>query len=200
MLTTIIIIALLVDLAVFANDKYFVSCILLAAEVGLAWYFVPELAVFISSYGWLSLTLWYVGIGIAVAAVKWLLFNFGIVRKLRKLSRSFVYRSEDTASKSAQFLTYITLEHGSVRAFLKGSESRYYDDQCSSEKMTELLTPVASEYIDRIGSWIFQWPIVLVSFLLEYVVLRIAELASDVFGAVFGKLSKYLISEATRGI
>ena len=208
MLLLIIIAALLIlDVIVFANDRYGWSSILFAIEVGALWMLFPEIKDIVSGAGWMHFFLVilpsYLGVGIVVAAAKWLWFNIRVASQVKDYAASFTPRKREGAENEfTQFLRFVDEGGGrydGLKRLLKHDTngSRMVD---SKEKMVHMLTPQAKKAVDRIAAWIWQWPVVCLSFVLDDLILEIGKWVSRVFGAIFTRFSKMLIGRATANI
>jgi hypothetical protein len=202
LLITFFCIALIIDVIIFTADRYVWSAILLFTEVAGAYLLVDSFHAYVTAEGfWMFLATAvpaYIGIGIVVAAVKWITFNVRIANRVKEMADKF--RSDSTSGKNVfrQFLENFN-DH-QINRLLKTNNHLFHTSVSTKAEMVHQLTPQAKNYIDRIGGWIAQWPIVIIAFMFEDVILKIADIVSTIFGQVFTRFSKYLIGRAVAGI
>lgn len=206
MLTSIIIGLIFVDLLIFAADRYIWSTTIFLAELAAAWYFIPEVHDFVTIQGYLHFCLTaiptYLGIGVLVAALKYIAFCHKISRKVEEYTKKFVEAKDINDNRYYQFLSFINVDGGASLGIIRllKIKSTPYLRISTREEMLEILTPRAGDYIDRIGTWIIQWPLVILSLAFEDVLSKLAEIVASMFGSMFYRLNKYMIGEATKGI
>lgn len=209
MLAAIISLFIFIDVMLFAVvDRYILSFIFLLGEMYGVYYFVPEIAQYVNgtsvSFA-IYIALAYIGVGILVAALKWVLHTFKVARILKGLAETFKYdvNSDKYGSQIdnifTQFLHYVSKEVG-IANLIKHDYSVSLNSIKSKEVMDDLLTPKAMKSVDRIGFGIVQWPIVIISFVFEDVLSKLSTWVSSLFGTLFSRISKYMISNATAGI
>lgn len=144
----------------------------------------------------------YFGIGIAIAAGKWILFNYGVSRRIETARREFSDEND---------LDKMTPEQRRERLASYVYEKRYhiYKDSKSinwnkaaesNEALVVELTPDALDYADRIAFWVLQWPFVVLGTLLEDILFRIGEWVSELFKGLFTRLTRAIIGQAVKGI
>jgi hypothetical protein len=208
MVLLIVIAALLIlDVIVFANDRYGWSSILFAAELAALWYFIPEIKDVLTGQGlahfFLVVLPVYLGIGIVVAAAKWLWFNIRVAGKVKEYAASFTPKTGAGADNEfTQFLRFVDDGQGRYNGLqrLLKHDTNGSSNVDSKEKMVHMLTPQPKKAVDRIAAWIWQWPVACLSFVIEDLVLEIGRWVSKVFGAVFSRFAKMLIGRATANI
>lgn len=206
LLLTIIAVLLLIDVIVFANDWYGVSSILLAAEACALWFLFPEVKDVITGQGlqhfFLVVLPSYLGIGIAVATAKWIWFNIRVASQVKEYAARFVPDADSRDNPFTQFLQYIDMgedRYSGIKCLLKHDPAGL-NAANTKEEMIHKLTPQAKKAVDRIASWIWQWPIVCISFVVDDLILEIGKWVASVFGTIFTRFSKMLISRATANI
>lgn len=210
LLTIFIVVALLIDLTVFTQaDRYVLSETLFLAQLVAAYLFVPAVHASVLANGlWTTLmeaVPIYLAIGTVVATGKWLLFNVRIATKVKELAATFKPRvaaseEERVPNEYRQFIKYVDGSGHGLYRLLKSNDNGYVESIHNKDDMIHMLTPQAKKYVDRITSWIVQWPIVILALVLEDVILKIGEWVSAVFGDIFTRFAKYLIGKATAGI
>ena len=214
MFLTYIIIALIIDVVLFTQaDRYIWSAALLIGEAAGLWYLFPFVHEYVGSQTLVEFTInfipVYIGIGILVAALKWIVFNVRLSNHIQKLSIKWATSTNKVnypeMSASQQFYHYLDgggTGGSDVDLLLKCSSrgAPSYRDVHTKDDLINALTPKATNYIDRIGAWIIQWPVVMIAFVFEDIVLKVADLVSSLFSAIFGRFSRYLITNATKNI
>jgi hypothetical protein len=193
----------LLDLVLFSFDRYIWSFVCIVAQVIIAYFFVDIFHTYVTTQGiWNLVTEYvpiYLGIGILVAILKWFIFSvISVPGKIKEFTETFKYTEVPGTTKYYQFLRCISDEYG-VQKLLKG----YYPDfeiGVTKEQMNEVLTPKAKNYIDRITFWVLQWPLVVLSTLLEDIILKIGKWVSTVFNAMFYRMSHLRVTSATQNL
>lgn len=211
MLTGLIIFLLILDVIVFTQiDRYILSAFLLVLEFVVLWKFFPEIQTFlqvedVSSFLMYAIPV-YISIGVATAAAKWLLFNLQVARIVKKyvsiLNKEGAHVDDRAYSRYAQLLLTIDRNYG-VRRLLKngsGSSRTWVKEVHTKDEMNDILTPSATNYVDRIASWIAQWPVVVIALFVEDILFKFSTFVSEMFGALFSQFSKYLIKNATKDL
>jgi len=227
MLIALLCILLLLDFLLFTIwDKYIVSFVgLILIGVG-AYYFMPTVATFIDTHTWQDFaiySLYYLGAGVIVAGLKWLMLNLRIGRKLREIRVDFEKSYEDTktvlkpanersinvaddsykqetktpADKRREFMKQVNASSVSI---YKENWRIDYDNCTTEEQMVDELLPHAIKYVDRITFWVLQWPFALLSLVFEDILLKIGRWVSEVFEALFTRMSRYMIKRAVKGL
>lgn len=191
---------IIADLALFISDKYITSFFLLLGTLIASYFFVPESAQVIATYGWMGLfTILlpsYLGIGIGVAVVKWFLYNLKIASRIKEAVEKFKI-DRPTASMS---------NPEKREKFTKYWNDRYYPNISTYQNferedcITEALTPKAKKEVDRISFWILQWPIVIIATILEDLLIKLGKHVADLFDYLFNQLARKLIGNATKGL
>lgn len=91
MLTAIVLTFLVIDVLIFINYRYILSPAFLVGGVVAAWYFLPDVHDYVSAKDVLDFCIEFVGyyllIGVAIAALKWVMFHVNISRKVKKLAQ-----------------------------------------------------------------------------------------------------------------
>jgi hypothetical protein len=203
LLLSIIIALLILDVIVFATDRYGWSSILLAVELGILWFIFPEIKNALTGQGlehfFLVILPTYLGIGIVVAAAKWLWFNIRVASKIKDYAANFKPSTETGApNEFSQFLKFVNGRGYGLHNLLKQEYNGTNVE--TKEEMIVQLTPQAGQAVDRIAAWIWQWPVVCISFIFEDLVLEIGKWVSRVFGTLFGRFARMLIGRATANI
>ena len=149
----------------------------------------------------LSNTVWYLAVGIAVAAGKWVLFHFKVATTLKDIRET--YKQKPLSSNESKYYAFIRHVYETCPNLLKGQDmSMYYPSKslCTESEMNKSLTPSAKYHSDRIGSWVLQWPLVLLDFIVTDFLLKICKWVARIFGQVFDRMGRYLIADATKGL
>jgi len=229
MLIALLCLLLLLDFLLFTIwDKYIVSFVgLILIGVG-AYYFMPTVATFIDTHTWQDFaiySLYYLGAGVIVAGLKWLMLNLRIGRKLKEIRIEFerTYQKTKTTLKppmernigvhlsDSDYVEEKKTDADKRREFMKqvnaSSVSIYkenwridYDNCSTEEKMIDELLPHAIKYVDRITFWVLQWPFALLSLVFEDILLKIGRWVSEVFETLFTRMSRYMIKRAVKGL
>lgn len=171
----------------------------------------------------------YLGLGAATAVLKWLLFLRGVSSDISEMRSGFEqsYRPPAPATipgdvmisgiepkvralserelivaKREQFLRHLRLsDRSKFESFAKLKWSGHGDVNLEREEsLIDLLTPRAKQYIDRITFWVLQWPIVLLSLILEDLILKVGKQIARALDAVFNRLARTLVGNAVKGL
>jgi hypothetical protein len=202
MLVAVICFMILIDVLVFVEDRYLMSTFLLCVQIAGFAYFIPEVTSYITIQGWVSIIMhtvpWYLGIGVGIAAVKWIVHNFKVARLIKNATIKYSQLNatiDSQVNKYSQFCKYVDNQPWWP---VVGIKSTSYSGVSNIAQMNNYLTPKASQCADRITTWVLQWPIVLIAMLLEDVLGKFGRFVAELFSAVFAKLSGLLIANATR--
>jgi hypothetical protein len=81
------------------------------------------------------------------------------------------------------------------------SDSATVENVLSSEEgLIDILTPKARNNVERISFWVLQWPIVVLSTVLEDLLLKIGKHLARLFDAVFNRAARALVGGAVEGM
>jgi hypothetical protein len=215
MFLTILLILLFIDFLVFAAwDRYILSGVILVATIVAAYFFIPPVAEALA-----VMTLWdvayYVGLylaaGAGTAMIKWLAHLFKVGRFIGDCKATFSsYPNPDDVNKIRDyraFMTYVkdkgynsvcridsyTSSDLNNALYTMGRES---PPPISEDEMLAAITPRVANYRARIGSWVAQWPFVLLSLLFEDLLLKFGRWVADVLDLLFGRLARSIIKRA----
>lgn len=195
---------IVIDIFVFLADKYVLSfLIFVGALFGYQYFQSDQTALEIAKTFLFEYGAYYIGFGVATAALKWVLFNFKIGRELKRLSDK--YNAEYTKRSYSGFLEFIHDRYNGIHNFLKhSSDDRVHKSQIEATKtkdeMDTLLTPMASKQKERITFWILQWPIVMLTMLVEDLLIKIGHRVAELFDYLMKRFSKMLVSRATSNL
>jgi len=228
-MTVLILIAIallfIIDVIVFSYEKYEWSIAVMVGTIALAYFGTPHVKEFIEHAGWLSIFTKYLPgylvLGLGTAVVKWSIFSFKHIGKIKKLKAKFDAseassptaitraiadfvpehrRGEWTpeAAKRAVFVRYFgsNLEYGDP------SKKHIYDDADYKKEtaVVDALTPRAKENVGVIAIWVFQWPIVIVSMLLSDLLVKVIDTAAAFLDVLFSAISRKRVAGATKGL
>lgn len=205
-LLSIVAVLLLVDLICFINDKYIFSFFLLLGTVFGAWYFIPEFASLIATYGLFEVVGGYVAVGVAVAAVKWFIANISLWLKLRSAREDFKNSNASKGDKSqaerhrsfARFWNDAYGRRGSTLVpYVEFSESTF---ESSPNHLVESLTLRARNHIERISFWVLQWPIVIIATAFEDLLINIGRNVARFFDYAFTQFSRRLVASTIKDL
>lgn len=73
-------------------------------------------------------------------------------------------------------------------------------DLSKEEALVDLFTPRTRHYIDRITFWVLQWPIVLIAFILEDLLVKFGRWVARMLDAVFNRMSRMMIGKSVKGL
>lgn len=238
MLMILIILALvLVDVWLFAIDRYIWSFIVLVSGIVASYFFVPEVATFIATYGWFEVLKYgvpgYFLLGAATASLKWVSFARGVADRLADLRKTFdstyeipmvstnkkpesdPLRDPRNLQAVAELipLTGDDLVKHRRQAFLKfvnnyakvifkrRCDIPYKVDSVVDDKIfVGILTPRTRDYIERVSFWVLQWPIVLINFILEDLLIKLANNIARLIDTVFNRLARLFVGNAVKGL
>ncbi len=183
------------DILLFAFDRYIWSFALLIISVGLAYFFVQDFSNLIHAIGWRRIFLVWVPLyllaGILTAFLKWVLFNLEIASNIREVKEELTAR--ENPGRRDQFINAWNLKHWDHSEKLSSSFR-------TDEELINALTPQAKKHVERISFWILQWPIVILSTLLDDFLRNLAKHVARAFDMLLNKLSRALIAKAVKGI
>lgn len=204
-LLSIIGVLLLVDLLFFINDKYVVSFLgLIGISVG-AWYFIPEVASLITTYGLLEVAGGYLVFGILTAAVKWFIANISLWLKLRNaredFDKSHTKRDEAQSERHKAFARFWNSAYGrrgnSLVPYVDFSDSTF---EASPNYLVDSLTLRAKDHIGRISFWVLQWPLVIVATAFEDLLINIGRNVARFFDYAFTQFSRRLVASTIKDL
>lgn len=191
------VIVLITDLCFFSVKVYPQSCLASLVLFGLAYFAFPGLFLFANWHTTLFYYLpAYIGIGIIVAALKWLLYNVKYAIDLRAFKQLFDSKytgSTDLVSYHRSFIAefrchrYEHQSYGSVDLSLENS-------------LVDALALRAKNHVSLLALWIFQWPIVLLDILLTDVLAKFSNHVAKLFDFVFSYVGRKLVARAIKGI
>lgn len=203
-------IILIIDLFLLANDRYVWSFLVTAASIAFAYYTFPEVPAVIQSIGLSTILTWYlpmfVVLGIGVATVKWLLLVRNVADDIAAIRLGFPSSKEEDESDGQRRARFVNRVHERAQGYSNLSRihnqlSRLSSGVAISEKeMLDHLTPQAKKEADRIAFWILQWPLVLLSTLIEDILLKLGKYVAQAFDAMFNRMSRGIISKAVTDI
>ena len=202
-LLSIIGVLLLVDLLFFINDKYVVSFLGLIGITAGAWYFIPEVANLIATYGVFEVAGGYLVIGILTAGVKWFIANISLWLKLRRARSEF--GSKFALQDSPQHERHRAFAHFWNDAYGRGSLTpriNFYENtfENNPSHLVESLTLRAKDHIERISFWVLQWPIVIVATAFEDLLINIGRNVARFFDYAFTQFSRRLVASTIKDL
>ncbi len=198
-ITLLLVVVLVADLALFISDKYIASFFLLLGTLVASYFFVPEAAQIVATYGWMGMFTYvlptYLGIGVGVAVIKWFFYNLKIAGRIKeaiaKFNKSCSGHNDEMAKR---------------KSFIDFWNSHYYPRVSSFQEwkdpdvVVDALTPKAKNEVDRITFWVLQWPIVVIATLLEDLLVKLGKHVADLFDYLFNQLARKLVSNATKDL
>jgi hypothetical protein len=258
----ILAILFIIDVACFAAEEYGWSvCIMSASLIGAMWidHHAP--------HPWLSSNLHqlfliyipaYLGLGLATAFVKWILFAAKRVgwitdakqkfdaKKFDPKKPDFKFKATDDASEelrkrlnrgaydphgplgklsdedqakynarvvelAAQYeaewtATLPAQKRQAFVEFYKGNlpydrKHKVYEVNYGKETaVVDALTPRAKDNVGKITIWIYQWPVVIVSSLIEDLLIKLAKHFARFLDMVFSRVVRAMVAKATKGL
>lgn len=163
----------------------------------LAFYLLPDFHSFVLNANWFDIITKYVpayiGAGVATALIKWILLNL-------KVSSNIQYHREFGK------LNFMNKGDTELYAFVKSWNASYsrnrphLDTNATLDEIITKLTPKAIDYVGRITVWVLEWPVVIVSLILDDVLRKFCTHLASLIDFTFNKLSRKLISNATKGL
>lgn len=205
-LLSVIAVLLFIDLLFFINDKYVVSFFGLIGILAGAWYFIPEVAMFVAEHGWLYLTGTYLGIGLVVGAGKWLIANVSLWIKLRNCRSDFQRdnppKDEPLYVRQSRFANYWNNKYAS------NSNSMipcivYIKPEAFENNPTKLVDSLAlraKDHVERISFWVLQWPLVIVATALEDLVVNVGKNLARFFDYAFTQFSRRVVASTVKDL
>jgi len=109
------------------------------------------------------------------------------------------YEAEWTATLPA-------LKRQAFVEFYKGNlpynrNHKIYDvDHGKETSVIDALTPRAKDSVGKITIWIYQWPVVIVSSLIEDFLIKLAKHFARILDAVFSEVVRKMVAKATKGL
>lgn len=114
------------------------------------------------------------------------------------LAANVVVRKEEADIKRRrEFIQYFAERYGKV---YKGEHRPSSTGVSTEDEMINELTPKAIHHKARITFWALEWPLVLISLVLEDILIRIGEWLAIVFDKVFTGVARRLVGNAIRGV
>lgn len=115
--------------------------------------------------------------------------------------------AELKAHLRASFVKFVTDSRHSDSAWYKIMRRAYNDtptlvsnDLVKEDAILNLFTPSARKYVDRITSWIFQWPVVIVATLLDNLLIKLGKRVATALDFAMHRMSKLVIGKAVQGL
>lgn len=242
LILSIIVALVLIDVWLFATDRYIWSFTLLVASTVAAYFYIPEVAALIATYGWIEVAKYaipgYLMFGAATASLKWLSFARGVADRLTELRQEFdteyrvpkvsVSKAKDEDRGDPTHIqglknteevlvpmegkelirdrrqSYLDRVNHSSRYIFKRSNIIAYRsdnyDLTNDDVFVSLLTPRTGDYIERVTFWVLQWPIVLINFVFEDLLIKIGRHIARLIDVVFNRLARMFVSGAVKGL
>lgn len=170
----------------------------------------------------------YIVLGAATAVLKWLMFIRGVSTDLAEARSKFELQYHahpepevvgepvagmairprrgqpvnDQVLKREKFLEYLAsygtmdLEHLQKVKNIRSKSSGA--NLSKDDALIDILTPRAKEYVGRITFWVLQWPIVLLSLIVEDLILKIGKHVARAIDKVFNQLARALVGNAVK--
>lgn len=204
-LLSVVAILLLVDLAFFIKDQYIASFFGLVSIVAGAWYFIPDVAVLIQTFGLLPILAGYVGVGIGVATIKWFATNFIHWLRLREARSDFQDKYAKTDGDTPASREYAFAKFWNNNFYQRGKlyprvTEHAESFECDSNFLVNELTLRARDHIERISFWVLQWPIVIVATALEDLLINIGRNVARFFDWAFTQFSRRLVASTVKDL
>lgn len=207
----IIALLILIDVIVFAHDRYDWSIGIMIVTIVGAYFFTPHIKDFIENTGWLTIFTRYVplyiGVGLGTALIKWMIFSFKQIGKIREVKKAFDIKYPTTENSLADPLIdppnrrRAFIEYFQKSLSYKDTAIKVYTVDYNHENaVVDALTPRANDNIGKISVWVFQWPIVIISTVFSDFLLKLSKLAAAWLDFLFSAFSRKMVAKATKGL
>ena len=211
---------ILLDVLLFAVwDKYVFSFVLLLGLAVLAWYQVPFVYSFVETTGYLKLFAEYLPlyllVGAVVAAAKWGFLVLSVAGDIKEIRQSYIENAKK--KRGVDVGPLLKTDPAEMRGFLSAvahtggtkAATVVYDNTStfnfdsntiqSSEDVLDAVTPRAKRNVERITFWALQWPIVIISTLVEDFLVKIGKHLSKLFDYLFTRVARKILARALNG-
>lgn len=207
MLVSLIVVLLIIDFLIFTVwDRYYLSLFVLVVSGLALWYFFPEVKQFVEQLSWQEVAKWvgiYLGVGISVAVVKWLLFYRKVGKKIGELWAKAMTNT-DVANKTIPARREWFLNHVQSRGHEIYRRSVYFEKDsgvlATHANVIDELTPKANDYVDRISAWVIHWPFVVIGSLVEDILIEFFNRLAEMFTLMFTRIGRAIIGRSVKDL
>ncbi|TFH07049.1 MAG: hypothetical protein E4H14_09385 [Candidatus Thorarchaeota archaeon] len=168
----------------------------------------------------------YLGVGVLTATAKWIVHIFKVAGSVKDLFKQFTKElpklkadptriglyprstDADTITKvldneNQMFARYIyhvgTGEDDWRLKEVIADNNVFREDLSTREELVDALIPQAKKNVGRITFWALQWPITIISTLIEDVLIKLGKHLSRLFDYVFNRMARKIITRAFQG-
>lgn len=168
----------------------------------------------------------YLGIGVLTATVKWIMHLFKVAGSVKDLFKQFtrslpkikanpstigifardvqgqkVWVDDLLNNEHKLFVQYIQHEGTAeddwrLKDVLRDNKVSTRGDISTREELIDMLIPQAKKNVGRITFWALQWPITIVSTLIEDVLIKLGKHLSRLFDYLFNRMARRIIGNA----
>lgn len=217
----ILITIFIIDVMFFAYECYGWSITIMTATILGALWIDHHAATPVITANLHKLLLYYVPIylaaGFGTALIKWILYAAKRVGWIKQAKEQFDLTKTFTSSVSREDVHVESMNAAQkretfVRFYKKGlADGAFADGERISHKVYEVdyeketsvvdaLTPRAKDNIGTITIWIYQWPVVIVSSLIEEFLIKFVKHFATALDALFSKVVRKMVAKATQGL
>lgn len=164
---------------------------------------------FVTHEGWQHFlthyVLGYLIIGVITAAFKWVFHIWKVRDKIWEAREAYANRTSAMIDKAEEkgFSKYTVLaalyeeswHWKQRRELLNGKEP---SELKTEQQFIDAVTPNAKKNVDRITFWVLQWPIVILSTLLNDILTKIGREIARLFNYMFNRLAKAITTGALK--
>lgn len=210
---SVLVVMIIIDLVMFASDRYMVSAMWSISMALAAWFVFPIVPATVMAYGAIQVALGYVGIGAVVSVLKWIATLVRHSMRIRKAKNEFNAKMPNDGTKDEAHRQFEFAKHWNGTVLYQGIPESIcprigYGETsnlasapfANPNYLIDSLMIKASNNIDRIGSWVVNWPIVLVATVLDDLLLNIGRNIATLADWVFATISRKFISSAVKGL
>lgn len=144
----------------------------------------------------------YLGLGLATAFLKWVLYVAKRVRWIKEARATFsveAFRSRYPSSKDQSineiFVRYYREQVPSYKHQVNNDV-----DWSKPDAIVNALTPRAKDNVGKITIWVYQWPIVILASIIEDLILKLAKHFARILDAIFSKYVRSMVAKAVSGL
>jgi hypothetical protein len=207
-LIALVVVFSLVEVFLIEQDFYGWSVTMIFIASGLAYYLIGDVETYVNSIGWKEILFHhiplYLGIGVGVAFLKWIQSSFKFASELAdikaNLTRDLGTFDATNAEHLKKLYDRITSRGGNYTNII----GRLINQKASGLQITSLdqliteINPAAVQQVDRITSWIFTWPFVIVHTAFVDLLIKLGKHVAKFFDAIFGKLTRAIVANGLK--
>lgn len=180
----VIVLLTITECVLFSKELYWISLLMfIGSIVGAVWFY--DIWTLHTLKEWTTYLGLYLTAGVGVGILKWFHHIAKTGTKIRDIKDNFNFKATITPGTNIWY-QFCRQVNDSARNKIRNS----YGEVDSYETAITALTPRARNFKEEITFWILQWPITLVSFVLEDFLLKIGRWVAEIFDTIFASLGK----------